>query len=118
MATYQRLKSILNKNGKKYAVDLNEWGEAVLSGSELTQFLADMAELDSYFSSQIEAGNLSVLTVRDQVETTAGLIEVQVGARITFSDQYQIPAKETAWYAKMAADPNITFNDLVLISGD
>ena len=118
MATYQRLKSLLNKDGKTYAVGLLEWGNATLVGGDLIQFQADMNELMTYFLSQIKLGNLSVTDIIEEVQTSGSKIPVVVGSRTVLSDSYVQPTKEIEWFARMAADPNVTFNDAVLISGD
>ena len=108
MTRYQRLKSILHKNGKNYSVDLQEWAVASLSGDQLQQFLADEKELNEYFRDQMIAGNLThVSDITEEVITPEGSVSIVVGIEFTLSENYVIPPKEQFWFDLMSKDPAI-----------
>jgi hypothetical protein len=117
MAKYRRLKSILFKNNKKYAVDLNEWAEQTLQGADLDQFNSDMAELTIFWETMMLNNKLLVTDITETLSYNSGSITVVVGEEFTIADDYVFPDKETEWYNRMAADPSIIkFNDKELIS--
>lgn len=112
MKTYRLLKSILLKDGKKYAVNLVEWGNLTLQGSELNQFKTDMDNLQLYYDSQVNNGNLSYSELTEQVTLSDNTTNsIKVGLIFSESDNYVVPVRETEWYDKMSRDPNlIKFN--------
>ena len=100
MVKYRRLKSILLKDNIKYAVNLEDWSKKTLDQSELEQFKLDEAELTAYYKSQMNAGNLIVTDIIEEVTTNYGNILVHVGDDFLVSNDYIFPAKEIEWFNK------------------
>jgi hypothetical protein len=107
------LHSVLRKDDKNYAVNLNDWGNLTLLGAELVQFKLDIIELTTHLHNSITDGDLTVTPINETLTTESGhTITVTVGFEFSQTDNYTRPELEVEWYQKMSQDPNIIkFND-------
>jgi hypothetical protein len=107
------LHSVLRKDDKNYAVNLNDWGNLTLLGPELVQFKLDIVELTTHLNNAIASGDLTVTPINETITTNSGqTITITVGFDFSQTDNYIRPELEVEWYQKMSQDPNIIkFND-------
>lgn len=107
------LHSVLRKDDKNYAVNLNDWGNLTLQGDELAQFRLDIIELTTHLNNAISNGDLIVTPINETITTQSGqTISILVGFDFSQTDNYVRPQLEIDWYQKMSQDPNIIrFND-------
>jgi hypothetical protein len=107
MTKWKRLKSILLKDGTKYAVNLQEWGEMTLEGDALAQHLAKIQEIGEFYQPQELAGDLIVESITENIEVNGAYIKLEVGSIFYFSDNFVVSPTEIDLWDKMSKDPNI-----------
>jgi len=108
MAEYKQLYSILELNGKNHAVDLQSWGNLTLTGSDLTQFQADMATLTIDYKPYINAGNIVSRSIEETVLTSESAnLTIPVGTLTTRSEDLLPDPRIVEWSQRMQADPRI-----------
>jgi hypothetical protein len=107
------LHSVLRKDGKNYAVDLDDWGKMTLQGDDLVQFELAMSQIVAHFEREMQNKNLIITPIIENITTDNGTtVSVVVGSEFSQSDSYVRPEIETEWYQRMSQDPNIIkFND-------
>ena len=107
------LHSVLRKDGKNYAVNLNDWGNLTLLNEELAQFRLVIVQLTEHLNNAISNGDLTVTPINETITTEFGTTVVAtVGFEFTQTDNYIRPELEVEWYQRMSQDPNIIrFND-------
>jgi hypothetical protein len=114
MVTYKQLKSILLQDGKKYSVDMLEWVEKTLTGSELAEYQTDAAEMDPFYKNLQDDGILTVTPIVETINTGHGTITIVVGTTSAWIDQRIVHPKYAAWQARFAADPDVAYNPEII----
>ena len=108
MAEYKQLYSILQLNGKNHAVNLQSWGNLALTGSDLTQFQADMATLTIDYEPYINADNIVITTIEETVLTSESAnLTIPVGTLTTRSEDLPPDSRIVEWSQRMQADTQI-----------
>jgi len=108
MAEYRQLYSILDLNGKNHAVDLQSWGNLTLTGSDLTQFQADMAAFNADLQPYLDAGNIVSRSINETVITSESAnLTISVGTVVTRSENLLPDPRLDEWSHRMQADPQI-----------
>ena len=114
MVTYKQMYSILLKDGCKYPVNITQWAETTLTGSDLAEFQNDSKEIIPFFLNLIDNGILTRTPITETVNTTNGNVTITMGWLYTWQDQKIHHAKEEVWQSRFAADPAVTYNPEVL----
>ncbi len=102
--------SILNKNGKKLIVSVQNWAEEVLTPNDLAQFSSDWQEHLSYVNAKIEQRLVTQEMIWESVTIGNDSIKIWVGVEFTAPDDWEDHPKFTYWLQRMSQDPNLTFN--------
>jgi len=112
MKKYKNLRSILNLDGKNYAVDLLTWGYRTLTGDALTQFRLDMDDIKKINEQQVINGELSFTEMFETLTTSeSNEINFFVGVILEKSENYVDDPRWISWSLQMSQDPKvIVFN--------
>ena len=100
---FTQLYSTLNKDEKKYLVDLRMWAKMTLDSSRYQQFLLDMSELDQFAENT---------TTPEPIYSQADLnskTKIVIGTKIYYgSDQPpSYTEKYEQWQQEFSNDPNV-----------
>jgi hypothetical protein len=108
MAEYRQLHSILDLNGKNHAVDLQSWANLTLTGSDLTEFQADMATLNTDFLPYFTAGNIVFRPIEETMLTSESTnLTIIVGRNVTRSEDLPLDPRMVKWVNRMQEDPQV-----------
>ena len=114
MQIYSQLHSVLNKNGKKYLVNVYEWAEMTLTGDRLAQYLADKEEFDAHFNNYLNSSEITPETIYSSVKPVDNLkMSIVIGNRITWQNEIDQHPKFEYWLQEFANDPNIEYQPLI-----
>jgi predicted RNA-binding protein len=102
--------------GKVVLIDNKEWGQFALTGDDLTEWNADIAEILAYENQQIADGDLVKEDVAATTETINGVTAtVVLGQKATFPNLDTDIDDDTwhptyaKWQSAMAEDENFTY---------
>jgi hypothetical protein len=104
---YKRLRSILLKDGNKYAVNVYEWGELTLEGAALDQHREKIQEIGDFYQQQILTGDFIVELIIENIEVNGMYIKFQVGEILHMSENFVVSPQEVVLLENMSNDPNI-----------
>lgn len=106
METILLKKSILTLDGKNYLVDLNQWGYYRLTGDELTEYSAVMAEFDRYTELIVQQNIYTITSIFEEINGT----KIEVGVYITRPVDHKFPMHDSImyWVNRMRDDPAVT----------
>jgi hypothetical protein len=113
MQTYSQLFSILNKDGKKYLVDLYSWAEMTLTGSRLAQYTVDSEEFNAHYLNYVNSGEFSVQPIYSSVEADNSRVPIQIQTRMTWQTALDQHPKLDYWLQEFASDPNVEYQPLI-----
>lgn len=110
---YHAFFHVLTENGNKTLVTEQKWGQARLTGDDLTKFNADMEEAYAPFFADLNAGKILVSDLTEEITTDFGQkITVTIGDKVTFLDatsKYEFSTKFNEWATLMKQDPNLSY---------
>lgn len=115
MPTYKRMKSTLNKNDKKYLVNLEEWAHLTLEYQDYVDFCEDSRLYTIYHVDKQMSGELKIENIVDTVTENNENIDVVIGILYTIDENFTRDPRELKWLERMAKDPNVVFVDDELV---
>lgn len=113
MQTYSQFFSILNKDGKKYLVDIYKWAEMTLTGERLSQYLADKQEFDLHYQNYLTAGEFGVELIYSSAKANNSTMLIPIQARMTWQTELDQHPKFDSWLIEFANDPNVEYRPLI-----
>lgn len=108
---FTQLHSTLNKDGKKYLVDLRLWAKMTLDSSRYQQFLSDMSELD-----QIAENTTDSEPIYSQADLNSKS-KIIIGTKINYGGD-QAPSyteKYDQWQQEFSNDPNVIYRPIIRV---
>ena len=110
---YHAFFHVLTENGEKTLVSDTEWGEKRLSGNDLDQYRADLVEATTPIINGINAGNIVIEDLEEQVTLSTGQqLQVKIGEKITFpnaTSKFEFHPNFYKWAEVMKQDPNLVY---------
>jgi hypothetical protein len=116
MQTYIQLFSTLNKDGKKYLVDVFKWADMTLTGDQQTQYLADKQEFGVHYANYANSGEFSTEPIYSSISANESTSPVQIGFRYFWQTALDQHPKFDYWLSQFASDPNVEYRPLTLES--
>ena len=110
---YHAFFHVLTENGDKTLVSEQQWGQARLTGDDLTKFNADMEEAYAPFLADLDAGKILLSELTEEITTGSGhTMTVTIGDKLTFpgaTSKYEFSSKFYEWATLMKQDPNLSY---------
>ena len=110
---YHAFFHVLTENGNKTLVTERKWGQARLTGDDLTKFNADMEEAYAPFTADLDAGKILLSELTEEITTGSGhTMTVTIGDKLTFpgaTSKYEFSSKFYEWAEVMKQDPNLSY---------
>ena len=116
MQTYKQLFSTLNKDGKKYLVNVYEWANMTLTGDRRTQYLIDKQEFDVHYANYGSVGEISIEPIYSSEKANDSTVPIQIGIRYFWQTELDQHPKFDYWLNQFASDPNVQYRPLTLES--
>ncbi len=104
-------------SGKIIQITDRQWGLLALTGTDLTTFKSEMAEINASEQAQIDAGDL-IITDIDETETAGdgpGTYTACAGEKYTFPNLNEDPtwhANYYNWIGQIVADENVVYRPI------
>jgi hypothetical protein len=111
MEIYTQLHSTYSLNGKEILCDIYKWGLLTLSGTRLTEFINDFAEISSFM---LNSGKISREDIYSSSAVDQNNNQIVIGERLIYEDTYFAHPKYLLWQNEFMNDANvITYRPLV-----
>jgi len=116
MQTYTQFFSTLNKDGRKYLVNVYEWADMTLTGDRRAQYLADFEEFNSHYENYKNSREFSLEPIYSSATFISITTPIQIGIRYTWKTQADENSKFEYWQTQFANDPFINYRAVSLES--
>lgn len=116
MKTYKQLFSVLDLNGEKFLVSMDQWAELTLNSADKAQYDSDRNN-DWFVDSQrlVDSGDITASAITETVEVDGVSVEIQIGLLFNVADDYVYRPSFLYWQNRFANDPRVTYKPDIYI---
>lgn len=116
MKTYKKLLSILDLNGEKYLVNMDQWAELTLNSADKAQYDSDRnTDWAVDLQQHKDNGDITTSIITETVEVNGVNLEIQIGLLCTVPDDYVYRPSFLYWQDRFSNDPRVTYKPDIYI---